>query len=88
MKVNLAVLVLSKSVALALRESGKEDVTGTEEFCEMINGYFDCTNVRSLTEHTRKNNSFIRPYRSPEDEPLTCRKMSSLHTCKDGNRAP
>ena len=74
MKVNLAVQALCKSVALALRESGKEDVTGTAEFCDMMNGNFDCTNVRSLTERTRKNDSFIRPYRSPEDEPLIWQK--------------
>ena len=71
MKVKLAVQVLSKSVAIALRESGKEDVTGTAQFCEMMNGFFDCTNVRSLTEHIRKKNSFIMPYESPEDERLT-----------------
>ena len=71
MKVNLAVQVLSKSTSLALRESGKQDVTGTAKFCEMMNGFFDCTNVRSLTEHTRKKNPFIRPYESLEDERLT-----------------
>jgi hypothetical protein len=35
MKVKLAVQVLSKSVAIALRETGREDVVGTAEFCEM-----------------------------------------------------
>ena len=39
--------------------------------CEMINGFYDCTNVRSLTEHVRKNNAFIKPYESAEDERLT-----------------
>ena len=61
MKVKLAVQVLSKSVAIALRETGREDVIGTTEFCEMMNGFFDCTNVRSLTEHQWKKNSFIMP---------------------------
>ena len=71
MKVKLAVQVLSKSVAIALRETGKEDVTGTAVFCEMINGFYDCTNVRSLIEHVRKKNAFIKPYESSEDERLT-----------------
>jgi hypothetical protein len=71
MKVKLAVQVLSKSVAIALQESGKEDVVGTAKFCEMMNSFFDCTNVRSLNEGTRKNNSFIVPYESPEDARLT-----------------
>ena len=71
MKVKLTVQVLSKSVAIALRETAKEDVTGTAEFCEMMNGFFDCTNVRSLTAHVRKKNAFIKPYEFAEDERLT-----------------
>ena len=71
MKVKLAVQVLSKSVAIALRETGREDVIGTAVFCEMMNGFFDCTNMRSLTEHQRKKNSFIMPYESPNDQRLT-----------------
>ena len=71
MKVKLPVQVLSKSVAIALRETGREDVIATAEFCEMMNGFFDCTNVRSLTEHQRKKNSFIMPYESPDDQHLT-----------------
>ena len=72
MKVKLAVQVLSKAVAIALRESGKDDTTGTAQLCKMMNNFFDCTNVRSLTEHITKNNSFIRPYESPDDERLVC----------------
>ena len=70
MKVRLAVQVLSKSVAIALRETGKEDVLGTAMFCEMMNGFFDCTNGMSLTEHQRKKNPLIMPYQSP-DQRLT-----------------
>jgi hypothetical protein len=50
MKVKLAVQVLSRSVGIGLRESGDEDVIGAAELCDMMNGFFDCTNVRSLTE--------------------------------------
>ena len=67
----MAAQVLSKSVAIALRETGKEDVTGIAKFCEMMNGFYDCTNVRSLTEHVRKKNAFTKPYESAEDERLT-----------------
>jgi hypothetical protein len=67
MKVKLAVQVLSRSVGIGLRESGDEDVSGAAELCDMMNGFFDCTNVRSLTEHTRKKNPFIMPYSSPND---------------------
>ncbi len=71
MKVKLAVQVLCKSVAIFLRKTERDDVTGTAEFCDMINKLFDCTNVRPLTEHVRKMNSFIMPYESPKDERLT-----------------
>ena len=71
MKVKLAVQVLSKSVAIVRRETGKEDVTRTAEFCETMNGFYDCANVRSLTDHVRKKNAFIKPYESAEDERLT-----------------
>ena len=36
-----------------------------------MNGFFDCTNVRSRTEHIRKKNPFIMPYTSPDDNRLT-----------------
>ena len=68
MKVKLATQVRSRSVAVALEESGKEDVSGTVQFCRMMNDFFDCTNARSLTEHTRKRNHLIKPYETPDDE--------------------
>ncbi|XP_028404077.1 uncharacterized protein LOC114526750 [Dendronephthya gigantea] len=71
MKVRLATQVLSKSVAFALEESGKDDVTGTAQFCRMMNDFFDCANVRSLTEHVRKRNHLIKPYEMQDDERLT-----------------
>jgi hypothetical protein len=82
----LAVQVLSKSVAIGLRESGDEDVSGTAELCDIMNGFFDCTNVRSLTEHTRKKNPFIMPYSSPNDYRLTWLKevfLTYLNNWKD-----
>ena len=33
-----------------------------------MNDFFDCTNVRSLTEFVRKRNQFIKPYESSDDE--------------------
>ena len=67
MKVKLATQVLSQSVATALKETDDEDVLGTAEFCKM-NDFFDCANVRSLTEHVRRRNHFIKPYTSQDDE--------------------
>lgn len=71
MKVKLAVQVLSKSVAITLRESGSKEVLGTAMFCEMMNSFFDCTNVRSKDEYKRKRNDLIKPYTSCDDERFT-----------------
>ena len=67
MKVKLATQVLSRSVAIALEETGNDQVMGTAQFCRMMNDYFDCTNVRSRTEHIRKRNDLVKPYTSMED---------------------
>ena len=64
----LATQVLSKSVMLVFQESGDEKVLETARFCGMMNDFFDCTNVRSLTEFVRKRNQFIKPYEPPDDE--------------------
>ena len=37
----------------------------------MMNDFFDCSKVRSLTEHTRKRNHLIKPYESPNEERFT-----------------
>ncbi|CAB3985950.1 Hypothetical predicted protein [Paramuricea clavata] len=68
MKVKLATQVLSRSVAIALEEADNYEVLGTAEFCRMMNSFFDCTNVRSRTEHIHKKNEFIKPYTSLNDE--------------------
>ena len=36
-----------------------------------MNGFYDCSNVKSLTDNVRKKNAFIKPYESAEDERLT-----------------
>ena len=58
-------------MAIALQESDKEEVLGTARFCEMMNSFFDCTNVRSKDEHWRKRNEFIKSYTSCDDERFT-----------------
>ena len=44
----LATQVLSRTVAIALQESGDDDVLATAKFCMIMNDFFDCKNVRSL----------------------------------------
>ena len=47
MRVNLAAQVLSSSVATVLRSFGPAEATARARYCEMIDGFFDCLNVRS-----------------------------------------
>ena len=78
MKVRLAVQVLSRTVSTCLVESGDPSVVGTAMFCRMINDFFDCSNVRSTTEHERKRNDRIKPYESVDDERLVWMKDTFL----------
>lgn len=64
MRVNLAAQVLSASVAAVLKSFGPPEAAATAKFCEMIDGYFDCLNVRSTTEHLKKRKPFLAPYTS------------------------
>ena len=86
MKVKLATQVLSKSVAIALEESGDEEVLGTAKFCRMMNDFFYCTNVRSTSEHVRKRNDLIKPYSSCDDPRLVWLKDVFLQYLEDWKR--
>ena len=74
MKVKLAIQVLSRTVSTCLLECDDPSVVGTAMFCQMINHFFDCCNVRSTTEHEQKRNERIKPYESADDERLVWRK--------------
>ena len=83
MKVKLAVQVLSKTVSTCLLECNDPSVVGTAMFCQMVNDFFDCTNVRSTSEHERKRNERIKPYESTEDERLIWMKDTFLKFLED-----
>ncbi|KXJ22182.1 hypothetical protein AC249_AIPGENE4182 [Exaiptasia diaphana] len=67
MRVNLAAQVLSASVPSALKAFGPPEAAGTARLCEMVDQFFDCLNVRSLTEHQRERQPFLAPYTSAQD---------------------
>ena len=68
MRVNLAAQVLSASVASVLKTFGPPEAAATAKLCEMVDAFFDCLNVRSVTEHQRKRKPFLAPYTSVNDE--------------------
>jgi hypothetical protein len=61
-----------------LIEIGDPSVVGMAMFCHLVNDFFDCSNVRSTTEHQRKRNDRIRPYESEDDERLVWMKDTLL----------
>ena len=66
--VRLAIQILSSSVAHVLREYGPPESAETSKFCELMDQFFDCMNVRNCTEHKTKLKPFLKPYTSIEDE--------------------
>lgn len=60
------VKVLSSSVSKALALSGDNSLIETARFIEMMDKFFDCMNVRTISGGTRKRNPFLDPYR-PND---------------------
>ena len=61
-RVNLAAQVLSTSVAAVLKTFGPPETAATAKLCEMVDGFFDCLNMRSTTEHQTKRKPFSAPY--------------------------
>ena len=57
----LAAQVLSSTVSNVLKEYGPRDAVGTATFCEMINKFFDCLNVRvpNAVENVDKDGNII-----------------------------
>lgn len=55
MVIKYTALVLGKNVASILRKFESPQKNGTATYCEMIDNFTDCLNVRSLTEGTRNN---------------------------------
>ena len=68
MTVKFALQVLSRSMSVALREFASSDTEQTATYCENLDAFFDCINVRSLTEANRKRKPFLRPYTTINDE--------------------
>ena len=67
MTVKYAVQVLSASVSKVMKEFGTDESKGTATFCEMMDNFFDCMNVRSYKEADYKRKPFLKPYSSQSD---------------------
>ena len=54
MTVTFAVQVISRSMSVALREFGSSDTEEKATYCQNLDSFFDCVNVRSPAEADRK----------------------------------
>ena len=68
MNVSLAAQVLSSSVAQALIAFGPVEAAGTAKFCNMMDQFFDCMNVRNTKEHILKIKPFLKPFSDVNDQ--------------------
>ena len=48
----------------------KKNNNKTAKFCELMDTFFDCMNVRNCQEHIHKLKPFLKPYSSVKDERL------------------
>ena len=67
MRVNLAVQVLSSSMAKIMKQFGPEESHQTAEFCLIMDKFFDCMNVRSNKEADYTRKPYREPYKSVND---------------------
>ena len=59
--------VLSKSVAIAMRMTGREEYQSTIELVDKINDIFDILNVTSRNQGVYSRNKFKEPMESSDD---------------------
>ena len=80
--------MLSDSVAVALCQVMADEASEASKLCEMMNKFFDCLNVRSLTEHKTRNKPDVKPYVNDErlDWLQTDFFLSYLSTWKNNNQ--
>ena len=58
MNVRLVAQVLSSSVSTALKAFGPAEASRTAKYCQMLNNFFDCVNVKNIIDCIRKRNRF------------------------------
>ena len=68
MWVDLAAQILSSTTASVLTHHGGNELSGTSKYCDVIDQFFDCMNVQSVSEHIRKRKDKVAPYTDIDDE--------------------
>ncbi len=87
MRVNLAAQVLSSTMASVLQRFGPPEAGGTAKFCEMMDKFFDCFNIRSLSEGTKTRKTFLLPYEDVNDKRFSWLTDEFLHYLFEWHRS-
>lgn len=66
---------LSKSVADCFAYFGDPETKATEQFIRNFDRFFDCLNVRNLSECKERRKKDLRPYRDANDDRLLVRLL-------------
>ena len=70
MSVDLAAQILSSTMTSVLNHHGGNELSHTSKYCDIIDQFFDCMNVRIVSEHIRKRKKKVAPYTAVDDERL------------------
>ena len=69
--------VFSETIANALEYYGNSASSETQKFVHLMDKFFDCLNVRNLTEYIKKRKPNLEPYTDASDP----RFKVSFHYC-------
>ena len=87
MRVHLAVQILSATVANVLKVYGQTDAEGTAEYCQKLDMFFDCLNVRNTQEHIKARKPFLEPYKLQDDSRFQWLEMEFLKYFEDWKKS-
>lgn len=59
--------VLSETVGKALQQNGGEEASETAKFILLVDKFFDCLNVKSISESYKHLKLYRKPFRSGDD---------------------
>ena len=68
MNVRLATQVLSGTTSQALTTFGPSEAAATALYCDYLDKFFDCLNVKNCNEYVFKRKLMLKPYTSLDDE--------------------
>ena len=85
--VKFAVRLLNETTVKIPKTFGTTENSETAKYCQILDRFFDCFNVRSLEKHQKKTKPFLKPYINENDKRFSWMMnqfLSCLNTWKTG----